>query len=139
MRDALAHPLLDHGRHQAGQRAAQLGNLAHDARAEVRILLRRHHEDGFHPRLHFAIHQRHLQLKFIIADGANAAQHRVRVLPDAIAHQQAVEDVDADIVELPEVIATSISLRSSMENSVSPLSRLRAMATMSLSKSLLPR
>ena len=82
------------------QRPAEFGNLTHNARAEVRILFRRHHEDGFHARFHLAIHERHLQLEFVVADGADAAQHGVGVLLDAVAHQQALEGIDGNVVEV---------------------------------------
>src|SRR5258708_17947784 len=68
LRQSLFHQLRD----QAAHRSAEPENFFHKSRTQVRVGLRRHHEDRFQLRLQFAVHQGHLQFKLVIADGAYA-------------------------------------------------------------------
>src|SRR6266446_8781578 len=68
-----AQPLLDYRWHQIGQRGPVLRDFPHQLGAQVTVRFARKHKHGFEPRFELAVHQRHLQLIFIIRDGADAA------------------------------------------------------------------
>src|SRR5262249_53895171 len=94
----LAQPGFHELRNQAAHRAAQPKDLLHQFRTQVRVGLGGHHEDRFQLRLQLAVHQRHLQLVLVVADGAYAAQHRFGFLLHGVVHQQAFEGVDAHVL-----------------------------------------
>src|SRR6202158_4953656 len=91
-RNFCAQPFLHHWRHQSLQRAAKLGDLTHQLRAQVTIRFARQHEYGFQARLEFAIHQRHLQFVLVIGNGANAAEDHPGVALAGVVGQQTVKD-----------------------------------------------
>src|ERR1035438_246454 len=95
----LADALLDQLRHESGQGTAKLGDLPHDARAEVRVLFGGHHEHGLDPGFHLAVHQRHLQLELVVTYRANPSQHGIGIPPDTVGDQQALKNIDSDVVE----------------------------------------
>src|SRR5271157_2041816 len=97
--DLVAYSLFHHFRQESGEWSAQLRDLPHDSRTEIGVLFGRHQEQRFYTRLHLVIHQRHLQLEFVVTDRADATQHRVRVLLDAVSHQQPLENINGDVVE----------------------------------------
>src|ERR1017187_7954522 len=96
----VADSFLDQLRHESSQGTPELGDLTHDARAEVGIFLGGHHEYGLDARLHLAVHQRHLQLELVVTHRANPPQHRVGVFLDTVGDQQALKNIDGHIVEL---------------------------------------
>src|SRR4051794_28442128 len=71
----LSQPLFHQFRHQPAHGTAKAKNLFDQPGAQIGISFRGHHEHGFQLRLQFAVHQGHLQLILVIADGADAAQH----------------------------------------------------------------
>src|SRR6516162_2364366 len=91
--------LFDQFRHEAGKWSSERSNFANNARAEVRIFFRRHHENSFYTGFYFAVHQRHLQLELVVTDSSDTAQNRIGALLDAVGHEQALEGVDRDVLE----------------------------------------
>ena len=91
--------LRDQFGNQAFDGSAKLRDLAHQARTQVRILFGRHHEHRLQPRLEFAVHQRHLEFVFVVADGANPAQDGARLDAQRVVHRKAVEGVDRHVVK----------------------------------------
>src|SRR5688572_25281536 len=57
-----AHPSFNGRRNQAADIATETEHFLDQARAQIRVLLRRHHEHRFERRLEMAIHQCHLKL-----------------------------------------------------------------------------
>ena len=93
-------PLLHHLRYQILDRSTQLRNLPYQPGTKIRILLRWHHEHSLQFRMQFAVHQRHLQFVFIIADGANPAQNRVSLDFGRILDHEPVKRPDLHILEI---------------------------------------
>jgi len=56
--DLLAEAVFNHVRHQAADAATKCKDLLDEPRADVRVLLRRHHEDRFNITIQLAVHQR---------------------------------------------------------------------------------
>ena len=92
--------LLDHFRHQSLHRSAGLRHFAHQARADVGILVGGHHENGLQGGLELAVHQRHLQFVFVVADRPDAAQDASRLHGFRVLHHQPVKGVDANILQM---------------------------------------
>ena len=87
----------DQRRHEPFDGAAELGHFAHDARAEIAVFFRGHHEDGFDVGLETAVHERHLEFVFVVGDGADAAEDDLGVAAADIVDEQAVEEIDFDV------------------------------------------
>lgn len=83
----------DQRRYQSFDGAAELGDLAHNARTEITVFFRGHHENGFHIGFEPSIHERHLELVLVVGDGANAAQDGVGIAPAHIVHQKPIEEI----------------------------------------------
>src|SRR5437764_682355 len=81
--------------------AAARVDLFDETRTDVGVSLRRHHEHGLDARLLPTVHQSHLKLVLVIGDCAYAAHDGVGALLDGIAHQEALERVNAK----PTVVA----------------------------------
>jgi len=73
-------------------------HLAYQPGAQVGVLFRRHHKDRFQVGLQLAVHHRHLQLIFIIAERTNSAQHGAGFDPGRVIHGQAIENVDLNVL-----------------------------------------
>ena len=75
---------------------AELEDLLHEPRREVRVALGRHHEDGLDARVQAPVHERHLELVLEVGDRAEAA-HDDRRAPTLlrVVDEQAGEGVDA--------------------------------------------
>src|SRR5579863_8392393 len=71
----LFQALFNNWRHQPVNGSAQLRNFTDQPGAQITVRLSGHHENRFDVGLKFAVHQRHLQFVFVIADGANSAQN----------------------------------------------------------------
>ena len=99
------HSLQNNGRNQTLHRAAQVEDPLDKPGADVGVFFRWHHKDRLQFRSQAAIHQRHLELVFIIADGPDAAQHSLGALLAGKLHQQAVKGFDGDVVELTSGLA----------------------------------
>src|SRR6185369_3528335 len=69
----------------------------HQAGTDERVCLIGHHEHGFDIRAKAAIHESHLQLVFVIRDGANTAEENLGRVPGGIIHQEPFERIDLDI------------------------------------------
>ena len=65
--------------HEIGNFATESGDLADEARADIRRVERGHHEHRLQTRRQMPIHQRHLVLVFEIAHGAQAANEKLRL------------------------------------------------------------
>src|SRR5690242_11738183 len=65
--------------HELRDVAAEARNLAHQARADVGRVERRHHEDRLESRRQVTVHQGHLVLVLEIADRAQASDEQRRV------------------------------------------------------------
>src|SRR5947209_17434128 len=63
-------------RSQAMHSAAEREHLFDKPRADVSVLLRRHHEHGFDLRLQPLVHQRHLELELEVRYRPQASQDR---------------------------------------------------------------
>ena len=77
--------------------AAQRKHLFDQPRADVGVLLGRHHEDGLDLRVQPPIHQRHLELELEVRHGAQAAHDDLRPAPLDVVDQQPVERIDLDV------------------------------------------
>src|SRR5262245_45845458 len=87
-----------HGRgNEAGYRAAEFEYFLDQPRAEIRIGFGCHQEDGFDFRRESSVHQRHLQLEFVVGDGANATDDHLRLLLTGIMDQKSIEGIDAHV------------------------------------------
>ena len=84
---------------QTRHRSTQFRDLFHEARTEIRIIFRRHHEHGFDVGRQAAIHQSHLEFVFVVGDGANSTNDDLRLLLSRVVHQQAVKHIDFDVPE----------------------------------------
>src|SRR4029434_5428593 len=67
--------------------------------AEIGVLLRGHHENGFKLWCKAPIHHCHLKFVFIIGDSANASDNGLCPLTLCVVHEQPVKDVDLDVRE----------------------------------------
>src|SRR4030095_16030757 len=103
-----AHPLLNGRRHQPANLAAEAEHFLDQARAQIRVLLRRHHEHRLERRLQMTIHQRHLELVFEIRDRAKTANQRAGPSPSGVLDKQTVEGVHLDVRVLAEHIADDL-------------------------------
>src|ERR1700754_2886300 len=83
-----SHLLLDPFGDKARDRASQFEYFFDEPGTEIRICLCRHQENGFNLWLKPTIHQRHLQLVFVIADGADASDNHLRLLVEGIIDEQ---------------------------------------------------
>src|SRR6266496_3475342 len=92
----LPHSLFNQRRHQSLDVCAQLKYFLHQTRAYIRVSLSRHHEYSLETRFKPPVHQGHLQFKFVIRNGANAADDRMRFAFGGVLHQQPLETVDDD-------------------------------------------
>src|SRR5260221_3375186 len=88
-----AEALLQDRMHKSTQRPAKLRDFSNELRAQVAVWFSRNHENGFQPRLEFAVHQRHLQLVLVIRDGANPAQDYTCAALPRVVRQEALENV----------------------------------------------
>src|SRR5688572_29146908 len=89
------HARLDRGRDESVNRAAELVNLFDEARADVGVILRGHHEDRLDARFEPPVHEGHLQLVLVVRDGADAAHDGVRLLLDRVLDEQPLKEIDA--------------------------------------------
>src|SRR5215510_3138551 len=77
-----AHPLLNGRRHQPANLAAEAEHFLNQARAQIGVLLRRHHELLLVRRLQMTVHQRHLKLILETRDRAETADQRAGWPPE---------------------------------------------------------
>src|SRR5581483_5442278 len=85
-------------RDQALDRSAETDDLLHQPRTDIGVSFGRHHEHSLDLRAELAVHQGHLQLVFVIADGANAAENDRGIHLLGVFHQQALEGVHPHVV-----------------------------------------
>ena len=100
--DLVVQPLLDHVGHQAVDAAAEREDFLDQARADVAVLLGRHHEHGFDFIIQPPVHQRHLELELEVRHGAKAADDDLRAAPLDVIHEQAFEGVHLDVRQTVE-------------------------------------
>src|ERR1700685_1401774 len=86
--------------HQPSDRASCLRHFSHEPRTPVEIFIRWHHKARFQRRLQLAVHKRHLQLIFVIADCPNASQHANGVNRLRIFDHQTMERIEADVLQV---------------------------------------
>jgi len=79
--------------------AAQLKDILDEPRADVRILLIGHQKHCLYLRSQAPVHQSHLQLVLVVADGANPAQNGLSMLFENKLHQQPIEGRDRNVIE----------------------------------------
>ena len=96
-RHLLAQALLDHVRAPGRDAAAEREHFLDQPRADVGVLLGRHHEDRFDLRVQPPVHQRHLELELEIRHRAQAADDDLRPAALDVVDEQAVEGVDLDV------------------------------------------
>src|SRR5665213_1817918 len=65
-------------RHERADIAAKPRDFFHDTRTQKRVGVLRHHENRLDVFVQLAVHQRELELKFKIGDGAQPAHNRLR-------------------------------------------------------------
>jgi hypothetical protein len=87
-------PLLHDRRHEVAHPPAELEDLLHEPRGDVRVALRRHHEHGLDPGVEPAVHQGHLELVLEVRDGAKPADDDARPHPARVVHEEPGERVD---------------------------------------------
>src|SRR6266403_1468389 len=92
-RNFSAQHLLDDGGHQIGQRRAVLRDFPHQLGTQIAVRFAGKHKHGLQPRFELAVHQRHLQLIFIIRDRADAAENHASMPLACIVHEQAFKHV----------------------------------------------
>src|SRR6266511_1400697 len=98
---ARAQPALHGGWDHVDERAAERGDLAHQARTQIGVRSGRHHEDRFQAGIELTVHPRHLQFVLIVADRADAAQDSLRPPAARVVHQQALKRLHSDVRPLP--------------------------------------
>lgn len=81
----------DVGGHKLLNVTSVAGDLFHEMRAGVAVSFGRHDKDRFDRRVEVPIHQSHVEFKFEIGEGAQAADDGVSLLFDGKVHQQAGE------------------------------------------------
>src|SRR6185437_4919885 len=87
-----------HGRrHELGNVAAERDDLLNHPGADERIFFGGHQENGFRFGPHAAIQQRHLELGFVIGNGADSAQNHVGAFFCGVLDQEAFEGIDFDV------------------------------------------
>src|SRR3954470_13024306 len=79
--------------HKGRNVAAEPGDFLDDARTEERVSVLRHHENRFHVLVQFAVHQRELEFKFEIRDGAQAADDGLRFALLDVMNEQGIEGI----------------------------------------------
>jgi hypothetical protein len=87
---------LDYRVDQVRDVAPQAGDLTNQAGTEKGEMQGRNQEHGFETLVQLAVHQRHLELVFEIADGAKTAYHEVGTDVSGKIDQQAVKRLDID-------------------------------------------
>jgi hypothetical protein len=92
-------PLLDFLGDEGAHVAAHGDGLLDEARADERVLLVGHHEDGLDVPREGAVRERHLVLVLEVGDGPDAAEDDVRLLAVDVVHHEAVERVHLDVPE----------------------------------------
>ena len=95
--DLVSQPLLYHVGNEPVDAAAEREHLFDEPRADVTVLLRRHHENGFDFIIQAPVHERHLELELEVRHGAKPAHDDLRATPLHVIHEQAVEGIDLDI------------------------------------------
>ena len=79
--------------------AAETKNFFDQTRADEGVLGVGHEEDGFDVGRKAAVHEGHLELVFVVADGADAADYGVGTLFAGEVDEQAFEGGDGDVGE----------------------------------------
>src|SRR5882724_2352292 len=92
-RNLCAQHLLDDGGHQIRQGRAVLRDFPHQLGTQVAVRFSGKHKHGLQPRFELTVHQRHLQLVFVIGNGADAAENHPGMPLARVVHQQAFEHV----------------------------------------------
>src|SRR5688500_1974525 len=82
--------------------ASESRHLADEARADVRRIERRNHEDRLQPRGEVPVHERHLVLVLEIADGAKPADEQTRTDVAREVDEQTLELAYLDARILPD-------------------------------------
>ena len=98
----------DVGRDKVGDVAAVAGDLFDERGAGVAELLMGHDEERLDPGLQVAVHERHVELKLEVGEGAQAADNGVGFLGDGELDEQAVEDDGGDVRVAGEVALDEI-------------------------------
>jgi hypothetical protein len=84
------HPRLDGRWHQAGHLSSQAEDFFDQARAEIRVLLGRHHENGLERWFEVTIHQGHLELVLVVRDRPNTPDDGARAPAARVIDEQAI-------------------------------------------------
>src|SRR5262245_39025697 len=103
-----AHPLLNGRRHEPANLAAEAEHFLNQTRAQIRVLLRRHHEHRLERRLQMPIHERHLELVLEIRYCAETANQRAGPPPAGVLDEQPVEGVHFDVRVLAEHLSNDL-------------------------------
>src|SRR6267154_4531126 len=85
--------LFDNRWNKSCQRRAELRDFAHELRTQIAVCQARQHKYRFEAAFEFAVHQRHLQFVFIVADRANAPENHTGTTFARVVHEQSVEDI----------------------------------------------
>ena len=99
----LRQPLGHLRRHHARHVAAELRDLAHQARRQERVLRAGGDEEGVDPR-ELLVHLRHLQLVVEVGDGPEALHDRLGAVVAGEVDEQALEELDAHVVEVGDLL-----------------------------------
>jgi len=88
------------GRDEGADVAAQMGHFLDNARAEKGISVFGHHKNRFDTFIQLTIHQSHLEFKFKVGDGAQAADDSLGGPALDVFNEQAIEGVSLDVGEV---------------------------------------
>ena len=102
------HPGLHQRRDQPLHLAAEIEDFLDQPRAEIGVLLRRHHEHRFERRLEVTIHQRHLKFVLEVRDRAQTAHDGTGPLVPCVVHEQPVEGVGLHVGVFAEHVANDL-------------------------------
>jgi hypothetical protein len=84
---------------EGGDVAAETEDALDESGADVGVLFRRHHEEGFELGVELAVHHGHLELVLVVGDGADAAEDGGCALLAGEVDQEAVEGGDGDVAD----------------------------------------
>src|SRR6185312_13222326 len=87
-------------RNESGDVAAKAEDFLHEPRADEGELLSGEKKNSFESGLQAAIHERHLQLVFVIGNSADAAEDYASVLAERVVREESFKRVDFDIGKL---------------------------------------
>lgn len=97
--EALEKGVADVGWDEGGDVAAEPCDFLHEPRAEERVGVLGHEEEGLDGLVELAVHQGELELELEVGDGAEAADDGAATASGDVVHEESLEAIDLDAMD----------------------------------------